>query len=235
MSASWQLKQNSPPHTRTQTNLFVFRLNPFQTQPIAPGHPCWEAHHFGVAGKGLKAGLLDLGMLLVVFARDVPVSLLLGLLAMIKCSICSYMCDLLATPRQATPRRHATPRHPSPRHVNATPTPTPTPMQRQRQGQGHGMQRVTFARDVPVSLIFCLLVMIKCGICSYQFDPPRRLATPRHPSPRNANANANADADTEAEAEADADTTPMPMPTPSPTPMPRPRPTQRQRQRHADV
>jgi hypothetical protein len=104
-------------------------------------------------------------------------------------------------------------------------------MQRQGQGHRHAMQRVTFARDVPVSLIFCLLAMIKCGICSYQCDPPRRLATPRHatprhPSPRNANANANADtdadadADTEAEAEADATPTPMPTPTPSPTPMP---------------
>jgi hypothetical protein len=69
-------------------------------------------------------------------------------------------------------------------------------MQRQRQGQRHAMQRVTFARDVPVSLIFCLLVMIKCGICSYQCDPPRRLATPRHATLRHA--------------------TPMPTPTPTP-------------------
>jgi hypothetical protein len=105
----------------------------------------------------------------------------------------------------------------------------------QRQRQRHATQRATFARDrdVPVSLLFGLLAMIKCSICSYQCDPPRRLATPRHPSPRNANANANADAEAEAEAEAEADATPtpMPMPTPSPSPTPRPRPRPKQRQR----
>jgi len=40
-------------------------LNPFQTQPIAQGHMCWGARHLGVSGEGLKAGLLDLGTLLV--------------------------------------------------------------------------------------------------------------------------------------------------------------------------
>jgi hypothetical protein len=87
-------------------------------------------------------------------------------------------------------------------------------MQRQRQGQRHAMQRVTFARDVPVSLIFCILAMIKCGICSYQCDPQRRLATPRHATPRHATP------------------TPTPKATPLPTPTPRPRPTPTQRQCH---
>jgi len=40
-------------------------LNPFQSQPIAQGHLCWGARHLGVAGEGLRAGLLDLGTLLV--------------------------------------------------------------------------------------------------------------------------------------------------------------------------
>jgi hypothetical protein len=53
-------------------------------------------------------------------ARDVPISLLVGLLAMIKCSICP-----INVTRHAASPRHATPRH-------ATPMPMPTPMPRPR-------------------------------------------------------------------------------------------------------
>ena len=143
------------------------------------------------------------------FARDVPVSLLFGLLAMIKCSICSYQCD---PPRRLASPRHATPRHATPMPM-ATPSPSPSPTprlrprpkqrpcQRQRQRQRHATprrhatQRVAFARYIPASLLPGLLAMIKCSICSYHCAPPRHATARRHAGNGTANANANADAD----------------------------------------